>query len=76
MSRGYSAEATTHDPRYGTIVPFLILEAVGWGGRCGDTRDAYIMQIATLVIGPTFLSAMIYVDLGVVGLQYSRRRRC
>ncbi|TIA85588.1 hypothetical protein E3P99_03952 [Wallemia hederae] len=29
------------------------------------------MQIATLVIGPTFLSAIIYVDLGVVGLQYS-----
>ncbi|TIB97171.1 RTA1-domain-containing protein [Wallemia mellicola] len=55
---------------YGTIVPFLILEALGWGGRCGDTRDSYIMQIATLVIGPTFLSAMIYVDLGVIGLQY------
>lgn len=65
-----SIYALTNTPSYGTIVPFLILESVGWGGRCGDTRDSYIMQIATLIIGPTFLSAMIYVDLGVIGLQY------
>lgn len=49
VSNIHIIESHLNIARYGTIVPFLILEALGWGGRCGDTRDSYIMQIGMYI---------------------------
>ncbi|KAK0727153.1 RTA1 like protein-domain-containing protein [Lasiosphaeria miniovina] len=43
-------------------------EAIGWAGRtwsakCPYNRDAFLMQITTLIIAPTFFAAALYVLL-------------
>ncbi|KAI9164112.1 Sphingoid long-chain base transporter RSB1 [Paramyrothecium foliicola] len=56
------------------------IELVGWIGRtwsskCAYNKIAFLLQITTLVVGPIFVAAAIYVALGVlikaVGHQYS-----
>src|SRR5215469_1109823 len=44
-------------------------ELIGWAGRtwsykCPSNLDAFLMQICTLIIAPTFFTAGIYVVLG------------
>ncbi|KAF2137033.1 uncharacterized protein K452DRAFT_236585 [Aplosporella prunicola CBS 121167] len=46
-----------------------LTEVIGWGGRywsseCPYSGDAFLMQITTLIIAPTFFTAGIYVILG------------
>ncbi|KAJ5163607.1 uncharacterized protein N7500_005437 [Penicillium coprophilum] len=46
-----------------------LVEVIGWAGRtwsakCPYNGDAFIMQICTLIIAPTFFTAGIYVLLG------------
>lgn len=46
-------------------------EAIGWAGRtwnakCPYNHDAFLMQITTLIIAPTFFAAGLYVLLGVL----------
>ncbi|KAH7106598.1 RTA1-domain-containing protein [Auriculariales sp. MPI-PUGE-AT-0066] len=65
----------------GTVVLCGIGEVIGWGGRLWSslkpgTHDAFLMQITTTIIAPTFLLAVSFVTLAriirVVGPQYSR----
>lgn len=47
----------------------LSAELIGWAGRtwsakCPYNHDAFLMQITTLIIAPTFFSAGLYVILG------------
>ncbi|KIV99821.1 uncharacterized protein PV09_08492 [Verruconis gallopava] len=46
-----------------------LTELIGWAGRtwssqCPSNLNAFLMQICTLIIGPTFFTAGIYVILG------------
>jgi hypothetical protein len=46
-------------------------EAIGWAGRtwnakCPYNHDAFLMQITTLIIAPTFFAAGLYVLLGIL----------
>ncbi|KAF2137940.1 uncharacterized protein K452DRAFT_216069, partial [Aplosporella prunicola CBS 121167] len=46
-----------------------LTEVIGWAGRewssqCAYSGDAFLMQITTLIIAPTFFTAGIYVILG------------
>jgi RTA1 like protein len=48
---------------------FSTAEAIGWAGRtwsakCPYNHDAFLMQITTLIIAPTFFAAGLYVILG------------
>jgi len=64
-----------------TIVTCGICEIVGWGARLWSNQNvlninAFLMQITTTIIAPTFLTAGLYTMLGVMirtlGPQYSR----
>lgn len=49
----------------------FIAEAIGWAGRtwnakCPYNHDAFLMQITTLIIAPTFFAAGLYVLLGTL----------
>ncbi|KAH7228381.1 RTA1 like protein-domain-containing protein [Fusarium solani] len=55
-----------------------LTETIGWAGRtwsskCPYNQNAFLMQITTLIIGPTFFAAALYVLLGelivIVGRQ-------
>ncbi|KAI0837055.1 RTA1-domain-containing protein [Hypoxylon sp. FL0890] len=57
-----------------------LTELIGWAGRtwsseCPYNRNAFLMQITTLIIGPVFFTAALYVLLGmfieVLGREYS-----
>ncbi|OTA57469.1 RTA1-domain-containing protein [Hypoxylon sp. EC38] len=57
-----------------------LTELIGWVGRtwsseCPYNRNAFLIQITTLIIGPVFFTAALYVLLGmfieVLGRQYS-----
>ncbi|KAI0380253.1 RTA1-domain-containing protein [Hypomontagnella monticulosa] len=57
-----------------------LTELIGWIGRtwsaeCPYNRNAFLMQITTLIIGPVFFTAALYVLLGTfinhLGRQYS-----
>ncbi|KAI1474528.1 RTA1-domain-containing protein [Daldinia eschscholtzii] len=57
-----------------------LTELIGWIGRtwsaeCPYNRNAFLMQITTLIIGPVFYTAALYVLLGalirVLGREYS-----
>ncbi|KAJ3541738.1 hypothetical protein NM208_g2598 [Fusarium decemcellulare] len=46
-----------------------LTETIGWAGRtwsahCPYNQNAFLMQITTLIIGPTFFAAALYVLLG------------
>ncbi|PKK49652.1 hypothetical protein CI102_5424 [Trichoderma harzianum] len=48
-----------------------LTEAIGWAGRtwnakCPYNHDAFLMQITTLIIAPTFFAAGLYVLLGTL----------
>ncbi|EHK21647.1 uncharacterized protein TRIVIDRAFT_192004 [Trichoderma virens Gv29-8] len=48
-----------------------LTEAIGWAGRtwnakCPYNHDAFLMQITTLIIAPTFFAAGLYVLLGIL----------
>jgi hypothetical protein len=48
-----------------------IAELIGWAGRtwsseCPYNGDAFLMQITTLIIAPTFFTAGLYVILGAL----------
>ncbi|KAI1414147.1 RTA1-domain-containing protein [Hypoxylon sp. FL1857] len=57
-----------------------LTELIGWAGRtwsseCPYNQNAFLMQITTLIIGPVFFTAALYVLLGmfinVLGREYS-----
>ncbi|KAI1137391.1 RTA1-domain-containing protein [Hypoxylon sp. FL0543] len=57
-----------------------LTELIGWAGRtwsseCPYNRNAFLMQITTLIIGPVFFTAALYLLLGmfieVLGREYS-----
>ncbi|KAI1841852.1 hypothetical protein JX265_010838 [Neoarthrinium moseri] len=57
-----------------------LTELIGWAGRtwsseCPYNANAYLMQITTLIIAPVFVTAALYVLLGIfinnLGRQYS-----
>lgn len=55
-----------------------IVEALGWAGRtwsskCPYSHDAFLIQIVTLIIGPVFFSAALYVLLGILIIQLGRK---
>ncbi|KAF5627408.1 RSB1-integral membrane transporter [Fusarium sp. NRRL 52700] len=48
-----------------------LTEVIGWAGRtwsseCPYNNDAFLMQITTLIIAPTFITAGLYVILGAL----------
>ncbi|KAL7815094.1 RTA1 like domain-containing protein [Trichoderma gracile] len=48
-----------------------LTEAIGWAGRtwnakCPYNHDAFLMQITTLIIAPTFFAAGLYILLGTL----------
>ncbi|KAJ5218476.1 RTA1-domain-containing protein [Penicillium cinerascens] len=54
-----------------------LVELIGWGGRawsaeCPYNSTAFLMQISTLIIAPTFFTAGIYVLLGRLIQLYGR----
>ncbi|KAF8518810.1 RTA1-domain-containing protein [Hysterangium stoloniferum] len=64
-----------------TIMTCGICEIIGWGARLWSSRsvlniNAFLMQITTTIIAPTFLTAGLYTILGdmirTLGSQYSR----
>ncbi|KAK3493884.1 RTA1 like protein-domain-containing protein [Neurospora crassa] len=55
----------------GLMMVGAITEAIGWAGRtwsakCPYNNDAFLMQITTLIIAPTFFAAALYVLLGML----------
>ncbi|WVQ94650.1 hypothetical protein IAU59_001730 [Kwoniella sp. CBS 9459] len=54
---------------FATLVPGTFLEVIGWAGRLWSAENVYLvtpflMQIASLIIGPAFYSAWAYTILG------------
>ncbi|WVF66964.1 hypothetical protein IAT40_001707 [Kwoniella sp. CBS 6097] len=54
---------------FATLVPGTFLEVIGWAGRLWSAENVYmvtpfLMQIASLIIGPAFYSAWAYTVLG------------
>lgn len=54
-----------------TVLSSSAAEAIGWAGRtwnakCPYNHDAFLMQITTLIIAPTFFAAGLYVLLGIL----------
>ncbi|KAK3947587.1 RTA1 like protein-domain-containing protein [Pseudoneurospora amorphoporcata] len=55
----------------GLMMVGAITEVIGWAGRtwsakCPYNNDAFLMQITTLIIAPTFFAAALYVLLGML----------
>jgi hypothetical protein len=53
------------------LIPIKLVETIGWAGRtwsseCPYNNDAFLMQITTLIIAPTFITAGLYVILGAL----------
>lgn len=74
--------ASFQSPRSYSIILAVsaLTEGTGWAGRtwaskCPYNKSAFQMQIITLIIGPVFVTAAIYVMLGYLirlrGVQYS-----
>jgi len=72
-------------PRMYWLIPTLVFcgicEAIGWSARLWSSMspsnsDAFLMQITTTIIAPTFLTAAFYTILGrvitILGSRYSR----
>ncbi|OCF32275.1 hypothetical protein I316_05943 [Kwoniella heveanensis BCC8398] len=54
---------------FATLIPGTFLEVIGWAGRLWSAENVYmvtpfLMQIASLIIGPAFYSAWAYTVLG------------
>ncbi|KAI5862623.1 RTA1 like protein-domain-containing protein [Durotheca rogersii] len=54
-----------------------LTETIGWAGRtwssqCPYNQNAFLMQITTLIIGPTFFTAALYVLLGIFIVRLGR----
>ncbi|WWC69049.1 uncharacterized protein I206_102985 [Kwoniella pini CBS 10737] len=54
---------------FATLIPGTFLEVIGWAGRLWSAYNVYditpfLMQIASLIIGPAFYSAWAYTVLG------------
>ncbi|WWC60051.1 uncharacterized protein I303_102614 [Kwoniella dejecticola CBS 10117] len=54
---------------FATLIPGTFLEVIGWAGRLWSAYNVYditpfLMQIASLIIGPAFYSAWAYTILG------------
>lgn len=69
--------ATSLSNRLVTDRPFPA-ELIGWAGRtwsskCPYNGDAFLMQITTLIIAPTFFTAGLYVILGTLINRLGRR---
>ncbi|RFU74922.1 rta1 domain [Trichoderma arundinaceum] len=58
-----------------------LTEAIGWAGRtwnakCPYNHDAFLMQITTLIIAPTFFAAGLYVLLGTLIKELGPQTSC
>ncbi|RKL18161.1 hypothetical protein BFJ72_g15247 [Fusarium proliferatum] len=56
---------------YTLLTPVELAETIGWAGRtwsseCPYNNNAFLMQITTLIIAPTFFTAGLYVILGAL----------
>ncbi|OOO06870.1 RTA-like protein [Aspergillus oryzae] len=57
----------------GCLVEVLGWAARTWSAKCPYTKSAFLMQLATLVIAPTFFSAGIYLLLGYIIRIFGRK---
>ncbi|KAK8092004.1 hypothetical protein PG997_002365 [Apiospora hydei] len=49
---------------YGAFVELIGWVGRTWGSQCPYNQHAYLMQIVTLIIGPVFVTAALYILLG------------